>query len=74
MKKSKKIETKNVSGVVEVSQKLGDALATDYNESKDLKFAQTALSAYKTAISGAKAQMIYKKMQSSNTKIKFFED
>lgn len=73
-KKKAQVRTSNVSGVIEVSQQIGDSLANEYNETKDLKVAQTALSAYKTAISGAKAQVVYKKITGNPNKIKFFED
>lgn len=73
-KKKAQVKTSNVSGVIEVSQQIGDSLANEYNETKDLKVAQTALSAYKTAISGAKAQVVYKKITGNPTKINFFED
>lgn len=75
MKKKKElVKTKNVSGVIKVSQNIGDSLTNEYNETKDLKVALTALSAYKTAINGAKAQVVYKKLTGNPSKIKFFED
>ena len=67
------IKTMNVSDVIAVTQKMGDTLAKQYNKSKDLKVAQISLSAYKTAINGAKAQVIYKKLTGSPDSIKFFE-
>lgn len=68
-----KIKTMNVTDVIKVTQKMGDQLANQYNENKDLKVAQMSLSAYKTAISGAKAQVIYKKMTGNPQRIEFFE-
>ena len=69
----KQIKTMNVSDVISVTQEMGDTLANQYNRSKDLKVAQISLSAYKTAINGAKAQVIYKKLTGNPERIKFFE-
>lgn len=69
----KPIKTINVSDVISVTQEMGDTLASQYNRSKDLKVAQISLSAYKTAINAAKAQVIYKKLTGSPDQIKFFE-
>jgi hypothetical protein len=52
---------------------MGDKLATKFNEQKDLKVAQISLSAYKTAINAAKAQVIYKKLTGNPNAISFFE-
>lgn len=70
---NKKIKTINVTDVISVSQEIGDTLANQYQKTKDLKVAQISLSAYKTAISGAKAQVVYKKLTGSPEQIKFFE-
>jgi hypothetical protein len=70
---NKKIKTMNVTDVISVSQEIGDTLANQYQKTKDLKVAQISLSAYKTAISGAKAQVVYKKLTGSPEKIIFFE-
>lgn len=70
----RQIKTKGVTDIIAVTQDIGDALTTQYHESKDLKVAQTGLSAYKTAISAAKAQVIYKKLTGNPASIKFFED
>lgn len=69
----KQIKTMNVSDVISVTQEMGDTLANQYNRSKDLKVAQISLSAYKTAINGAKAQVIYKKLTGNPDRITFFE-
>lgn len=69
----KQIKTMNLSDVISVTQEMGDTLASQYQETKDLKVAQTSLSAYKTAINGAKAHVIYKKLTGSPERIKFFE-
>ncbi len=70
---SKKIKTMNVTDVIKVTQEIGDVLSNQYHASKDLKVAQGALSAYKTAISAAKAQLIYKKLTGTPTEIEFFK-
>ena len=70
---NKKIKTINITDVISVSQEIGDTLANQYQKTKDLKVAQISLSAYKTAISGAKAQVVYKKLTGSPEQIKFFE-
>jgi hypothetical protein len=70
---NKKIKTMNVTDVISISQEIGDTLANQYQKTKDLKVAQISLSAYKTAISGAKAQVVYKKLTGSPEKINFFE-
>lgn len=67
------IKTMNVSDVISVTQEMGDTLANQYNRSKDLKVAQISLSAYKTAINAAKAQVVYKKLTGNPDSIKFFE-
>jgi hypothetical protein len=69
----KQIKTMNVTDVISVTQEMGDTLANQYNKTKDLKVAQISLSAYKTAINAAKAQVIYKKLTGNPDKIKFFE-
>lgn len=67
------IKTENVTDVIAVTQRIGDKLANQYEKANDLKVAQTSLSAYKTAISAAKAQVIYKKLTGNPEMIKFFE-
>lgn len=68
-----KITTKNVTDVIEVTRTIGDKLANKFEQSKDLKVAQISLSAYKTAIGAAKAQVIYKKLTGNPDSIAFFE-
>jgi hypothetical protein len=69
-----KVATIDVTSVRKQLQSIGDMTATLYNETNDLKAAQTALQAYNGAISAAKAQLIYKKMTGEPGQIKFFED
>jgi hypothetical protein len=45
-----------------------------YDDTADIKAAQTAISAYSAAINAAKAQLIYKKMTGKPGQIEFFED
>lgn len=71
---SEKIKTNGVSDVIAVTQKIGDTMATKFEDSNDLKVAQISLSAYKTAIGAAKAQVIYKKLTGNPSRVKFFED
>jgi|LakMenE01Jun11ns_1017448.scaffolds.fasta_scaffold9945613_8 hypothetical protein len=67
------IETVTVDDVRIVCQKIGDKLTKTYNKTADIKAAQAAISAYGTAIHAVKAQLIYKKMTSTPSKIEFFE-
>jgi hypothetical protein len=71
---AKKIKTINVTDVINVTRDMGDSLATKYEQSKDLKVAALSLDAYKTAISGAKAQLIYKKLTGDPDSIAFLKD
>lgn len=66
-------ETVTVDDVRIACQKIGDKLTKTYNKTADIKAAQSAVSAYATAINAVKAQLIYKKMTSSPGKIEFFE-
>lgn len=70
---AKKVKTTTVKDVIEVTRGIGDTLATDFETNKDIKVASAALDAYKTAISGAKAQLIYKKLTGSPSTIPFLE-
>ena len=67
------IKTSTISDVRKVCQTIGDNLTKTYNKTQDLKAAATAISAYSTAISAVKAQLIYKKMTGSPARIDFFE-
>ena len=68
------IKTINVTDVINVTRDMGDTLTTMYYANKDLKVAGLALSGYKTAISAAKAQLIYKKLTGSPETVAFFEE
>jgi len=63
----------NVTDVIRVTQEIGDVLSNQYHTSRDLKVAQGALSAYKTAIGAAKAQLVYKKLTGTPSEIEFFK-
>lgn len=71
---SKVTKTVNVTDVINVTRDMGDKLNTMFDKNKDLKVAQLSLNAYKTAISGAKAHLIYKKLTGTPQCIEFFED
>jgi hypothetical protein len=66
-------ETVTVDDVRIACQNIGDKLTKTYNKTADIKAAMAAVSAYGTAISAVKAQLIYKKMTSSPARIEFFE-
>jgi hypothetical protein len=66
-------QTITVDDVRIMCQKIGDKLTKTYNKTADIKAAQAAVSAYATAINAVKAQLIYKKMTSSPSRIEFFE-
>lgn len=66
-------QTVTVDDVRLMCQKIGDKLTKTYNKTADIKAAQAAVSAYATAINAVKAQLIYKKMTSSPSRIEFFE-
>lgn len=70
---TKKIKTTTVKDVIAVTQSIGDNLASKFESSGDLKVCNLSLSAYKTAISAAKAQVIYKKLTGKPTKVPFLE-
>lgn len=67
------IKSKNIGNIVKVTTDIGDTLATSFNNNNDLKVASAALSAYKTAISASKTQLIYKKLTGAPKKIDFLE-
>lgn len=75
MAKSRKVvKTTTVKDVINVTREIDDTLATKYEANGDLKVASASLDAYKTAISGAKAQLIYKKLTGKPGSIPFLED
>jgi hypothetical protein len=67
-------KTIKVTDVRKNLQSIGDKAKEIYDKTDDIKIAQTAISAYGTAISAAKAQLIYKKMTGKPGQIDFFED
>lgn len=66
-------QTVTVDDVRRVMCRVGDKLTKTYDKTADIKAAQAAISAYGTAINAVKAQLIYKKMTSSPSRIEFFE-
>lgn len=71
---AKVIKTSNITDVINVTRDMGDTLNNIFQKTKDLKVAHQSVDAYRTAISGAKAQLIYKKLTGSPESIVFFED
>lgn len=67
------VMTKNITDVIGISRTIGDKLATVFAETGDIRVALVSLDGYKTAISGAKAQLIYKKLTGTPGKIPFLE-
>ncbi len=73
-KSTKVVKTTGVTDVINITREMGDSLATQYEQNGDLKVAAASLDAYKTAISGSKAQLIYKKMTGRPAVIDFLEN
>jgi hypothetical protein len=71
MQKSKKKIT--VSDVIERMTDVGDTLNKQWEESKDLKVCDLSIKAFSTAISAAKAQLIYKKLTGNPDEIEFLK-
>lgn len=68
-----KNKTINIDDVREACQEIGDSVKDTFDKTKDLKAAQTAVSAYGTAISAAKTQLIYKKLTGTPAEIDFLK-
>lgn len=66
-------KTADINDVREACQDIGDKLKDNFDKTKDLKVAQGAVSAYGTAISAAKTQLIYKKLTGSPVDIDFLK-
>jgi len=73
--KSKKNPKKTVTinDVREACQDIGDTLNDTFKSTKDLRVAQGAVSAYSTAISAARTQLIYKKLTGEPGEIPFLK-
>lgn len=69
----KKKKTLTVTQVRENLQEIGDKAKDLYDDTGDLKAAQTAISAYGAAINAAKTQVIYKKLVGKPARISFLE-
>ena len=70
----KKTKTVTINDVREACQSIGDKVNDTFKATGDLKAAQSAISAYSTAISAAKAQLIYKKLTGTPAEMAFFKD
>ncbi len=70
----KKTKTVTINDVRQACQSIGDKVNDTFNATGDLKAAQSAISAYSTAISAAKAQLIYKKLTGTPAEMSFFKD
>ena len=68
-----KTKTVTIDDVRETCQQIGDKLKETFDKTADLKVAQGAVSAYSTAISAAKTQLIYKKLTGTPMNIDFLK-
>ena len=66
-------KTMDINDVREACQNIGDKLKDTFDKTSDLKAAQGAVSAYGTAISAVKTQLIYKKLTGSPADIDFLK-
>jgi hypothetical protein len=71
MKKEKRAI--NATSIIKTTKTLGDDLTDSFYTNKDLKVAGLAISSYRTAISAAKAQLIYKKLTGTPAEMEFFK-
>lgn len=72
--KTEVVKTITITDVRKACQDVGDKLKNVYDNTQDLKSAQLAVSAYSTAVSAAKAQLVYKKLTGKPGEIPFMED
>lgn len=68
-----KTKTVDINDVREQCQSIGDKLKDKFDKTEDLKVAQRAVSAYATAISAAKTQLVYKKLTGTPIEIDFLK-
>ena len=68
------VKATTVTDVIKTTTVIGDKLTSQFHTSGDIKVLAIGLDAYKTAISGSKAQLIYKKLTGKPTSIPFLED
>lgn len=68
-----KTKTVDINDVREECQDIGDKLKDKFDKTQDLKVAQGAVSAYSTAISAAKTQLIYKKLTGTPVDMDFLK-
>jgi hypothetical protein len=69
----KRTKTASINDVRIACQSIGDTVSDTFKRTGDLKAAQGAISAYSTAISAAKAQLIYKKLTGTPAEMEFFK-
>ena len=68
-----KTKTRTIDDVRDVMLSMGDKLNDNFIKTEDLKVAQTAMGAYKTAINAMKTQIIYKKLTGMPAEIDFLK-
>jgi hypothetical protein len=71
---AKSTKTNNVTDVINNNNNMGDTLKSIFDKTLDIKVAHESINAYRTAISAAKAQLIYKKLTGTPGIINFFEN
>lgn len=64
-------KTNCISDIINITAEIGDDNANKYEKTGQTKNAVVALDAYKTCISAAKTQLIYKKLTGNPVKIDF---
>lgn len=67
------IATNGITDLITNTSLIADQCNSLWNATWDIKAAQTALSAFKTAVSAAKTQLIYKKLTCKPEEIPFLE-
>ena len=71
---AKLIKTNNVTDIINNNNNMGDTLKGIFDKTRDIKVAHESINAYRTAISAAKAQLIYKKLTGFPETVAFFEN
>ena len=68
------VKATTVTDVIKITTGIGDKLTSQFDKTNDLKVLSIGLDSYKTAISGSKAQLIYKNLTGKPTSIPCLED
>ena len=63
-------KTDNIAGIATVTREMGDKLVDSFNETKNLKAGNLALSAYRTSISATRAEIYENRSVVSNKPVK----